>query len=114
MENIKSEGGKDVDYLKYPHSKFQCQWVFKKIKIEDILQHLTGSRYMTKQIRSDTTTIKFKSIVDVDNEKIVEGFMINTCEMNILFPLTKEFLEENRFEESLLEYMTSSPGFTHV
>ena len=46
---------------------------------------------MTKQIRSDTTTIKFKSIVDVDNEKIMEGFMINTCKMYILFPLTKNF-----------------------
>ena len=69
---------------------------------------------MTKQIRSETITIKFRSITDADDEKIGEGFMINTCERSILFPLTKKILEEGRFEESFLEYMTSSPGFTQV
>ena len=33
---------------------------------------------MTKQIRSDTITIKFRNIADVDDDKIGEGFMINT------------------------------------
>ena len=69
---------------------------------------------MTKQIVGEPITIKFRSIVDVDDEKIGEGFMINTCEMSILFPLTKKSLEKDRLEESFLEYMTSSPGFTHV
>ena len=113
-ENIESEGGKDVDFLRDPYSKSQCLSVVKKIRLEDILQYITGSRYMTKQIRSDMITIKFRSIADLDDEKIGEGFMINTCEMSILFPWTKKFLEEDRFEESFLEYMTSSPGFTHV
>ena len=66
---------------------------------------------MTKQI---TVTVKFRSITDEDDEKIGEGFMINTSELSILFPLTKKFLEEGRFEESFLEFMTSSSGFTHV
>ena len=66
---------------------------------------------MTKQI---TVTVKFWSITDEDDEKIGEGFMINTFELSILFPLTKIFLEEDRFEESFLEFMTSSSGFTHV
>ena len=66
---------------------------------------------MTKQI---TVTVKFRSITDEDDEKIGEGFMINTSELSILFPLTKNFLEEDRFEESFLEFMTSSSGFTHV
>ena len=44
---------------------------------------------MTKQIRSETITIKFRSITDADDEKIGEGFMINTCERSILFSLTK-------------------------
>ena len=69
---------------------------------------------MTKQIRSDTITIKFRNIADVDDEKIGEGFMINTYEISVLFPLTKKFLEEDRFEESFLEYMKSSPGLTHI
>ena len=114
LENIESEGGKDVDFLRDPYSKSQCLSVVKKIRLEVILQYITGSRYMTKQIRSDMITIKFRSIADLDDEKIGEGFTINTCEMSILFPLTKKFLEEDRFEESLLEYMTSSLGFTHV
>ena len=66
---------------------------------------------MTKQI---TVTVKFRSITDEDDEKIGEGFMINTSELSILFPLTKNFLEEDRFEESFLEFMTSSSGFTHI
>ena len=66
---------------------------------------------MTKQI---TVTVKFRSITDEDDEKIGEGFMINTSELSILFPLTKIFLEEDRFQESFLEFMTSSSGFTHV
>ena len=66
---------------------------------------------MTKQI---TVTVKFRSITDEDDEKIGEGFMINTSELSILFPLTKNFLEEDRFKESFLEFMTSSSGFTHV
>ena len=66
---------------------------------------------MTKQI---TVTVKFRSITDEDDEKIGEGFMINTSELSILFPLTKNFLEEDRFEESFLEFMTSSSGFTYV
>ena len=66
---------------------------------------------MTKQI---TVTVKFRSITDEDDEKIGEGFMINTSELSILFPLTKIFLEEDRFKESFLEFMTSSSGFTHV
>ena len=66
---------------------------------------------MTKQI---TVTVKFRSITDEDDEKIGEGFMINTSELSILFPLTKNFLEEDRFEESFLEFMTSSSGFTQV
>ena len=114
LENIESEGGKDVDFLRDPYSKDQCQLVVKKIQLEDILQYITGSRYMTKHIRSDSMTIKFRSIADVDDKKIRKGFMINTCEMSILFPLTKKFLGEDRFEESFLEYMTSSSGFTHV
>ena len=85
-ENIESEGGKDVDFLRDPYSKSQCLSVVKKIRLEDILQYITGSRYMTKQIRSDMITIKFRSIADLDDEKIGEGFMINTCEMSILFP----------------------------
>ena len=66
---------------------------------------------MTKQI---TVTVKFRSITDEDDEKTGEGFMINTSELSILFPLTKNFLEEDRFKESFLEFMTSSSGFTHV
>ena len=66
---------------------------------------------MTKQI---TVTVNFRSITDEDDEKIGEGFMINTSELSILFPLTKNFLEEDRFEESFLEFMTSSSGFTQV
>ena len=58
--------------------------------------------------------IKFRSIADIDEEKIGEDFMINTCETSILFPLTKKILEEDRFEESFLGYMTSSPGFNHI
>ena len=69
---------------------------------------------MTKQIWSDTITIKFGRIADVDDEKIGENFMSNTSEMSILFPVTKKFLEEDTFEESFLEYMTTSSGFTHV
>ena len=69
---------------------------------------------MTKQIRSDTITTKFRSIADVDDEKLGEDFMINTYQMSILFPLAKKFLEEDRFEESFLEYLTSSSGFAHV
>ena len=69
---------------------------------------------MTKQIWSDTITIKFRSIADIDDEKLREGFMINTYQMSILFPLAKKFLEEDRFEESFLEYLTSSSGFAHV
>ena len=46
---------------------------------------------MTKQIRSDTITIKFRSIANADDEKVEEGFMINTCKMSILFPLKKKF-----------------------
>ena len=114
LENIESEGGKDVDFLRDPYSKDQCQLVVKKIQLEDILKYITGSRYMTKHIQSDSITIKFRSIADVDDKKIRKGFMINTCEMSILFPLTKKFLGEDRFEESFLEYMTSSSGFTHV
>ena len=45
---------------------------------------------MTKQIRSGTIMIKFRSIADIDEEKIGEDFMINTCETSILFPLTKK------------------------
>ena len=92
LENIESQVGKDVDFLTDLYSKSQCQLIVKNIWLEDILQYITGSRYMTKQIVSDTITIKFRSIVDVDDEKIGEGFMINTCEMSILFPLTKKFL----------------------
>ena len=66
-----------------------------------------------QQIRSDTITIKFQSIADVDDKKFGEGFMINSCEMSILYPL-KKCLEEGKFEESFLEYMTNSPEFTHV
>ena len=66
---------------------------------------------MTKQI---TVTVNFRSITDEDDEKIGEGFMINTSELSILFPLTKNFLEEDRFKESFLEFMASSSGFTHV
>ena len=69
---------------------------------------------MTKQIWSDAITIKFGRIADADDEKIGENFMSNTCEMSILSPVTKKFLEEDRFEESFLEYMTTSYGFTHV
>ena len=69
---------------------------------------------MTKQIWSDTITIKFRSIADIDDEKLREGFMINTYRMSILFPLAKKFLEEDRFEKSFLEYLTSSSGFAHV
>ena len=43
---------------------------------------------MTKQI---TVTVNFRSITDEDDEKIGEGFMINTSELSILFPLTKNF-----------------------
>ena len=81
MENIESEGGKDVDFLRDPYLKSQCLSVVKKIRLEDILQYITGSRYMTKQIRSDMITIKFRSIADLDDEKIGECFTINTCEM---------------------------------
>ena len=86
----------------------------QKDTLEDILHYITRSRYMTKQIWSDTIRIKFGRIADVDDEKIGENFMSNTCEMSILFPVTKKFLEEDRFEESFLEYMTTSSGFTHV
>ena len=87
--------------------------VVKKIRLEDILQYISGSGHITKQIRSDTITIKFRSIAEADDEKI-GGFMINTCEMSILFPPIKKIIEEDRFEESFLEYMTNSPGLTHI
>ena len=90
LENIESEGGKDVDFLTDPFPKSQCQLVAKKIRLEDILQYITTSHYMTKQIRSGTIMIKFRSIADIDEEKIGEDFMINTCETSILFPLTKK------------------------
>ena len=40
---------------------------------------------MTKQIRSDTITIKFRSIADADDEKVEEGFMINTSKCQFCF-----------------------------
>ena len=89
MENIESEGGKDIGFLRDPYSKDQCQLVVRKIRLEDILQYITGNQYMIKQILSDTITIKFQSIAEVDDEKIGEGFTINTREMSVLLPLTK-------------------------
>ena len=91
LENIESEGGKDVDFLRDPYSKSQCLSVVKKIRLEDILQYITGSRYMTKQIRSDMITIKFRSIADLDDEKIGEGFMINTAKCQFCFREQKSF-----------------------
>ena len=115
LNNIESGGGKDLHFMRDPYLKSQCQLVVKKMWLEDILQYITKNRYVTKQIWSDTITIKCRSIAAaVDDEKIGEGFMINTCEMLILFPLTKKFPEEERFQESVLECMTRSPGFTHL
>ena len=43
QENIESESEKDVDFLGYPYSKSQCQLAVKKVRLEDILQYITGS-----------------------------------------------------------------------
>ena len=43
LENIESESEKDVDFLGYLYSKSQCQLAVKKVRLEDILQYITGS-----------------------------------------------------------------------
>ena len=93
MEIIEYEGGKDAEFLTDLYLKCQCQLIIKKIRLEDILQYVTDSPYVTKRIRSDTITIKFRNIANIDDKKIGEGFTINTYEMSILFPLTKEFID---------------------
>ena len=63
FENIESQVGKDVDFLTDLYSKSQCQLIVKNIRLEDILQYITGSRYMTKQIVSDTITISLEALL---------------------------------------------------
>ena len=63
MKNIESQVGKDVDFLTDLYSKSQCQLIVKNIWLEDILQYITGSRYMTKQIVSDTITISLEALL---------------------------------------------------
>ena len=43
LENIESQVGKDVDFLTDLYSKSQCQLIVKNIRLEDILQYITGS-----------------------------------------------------------------------
>ena len=81
----------------------------KTIGLQDILQLLTGSKFIIPEIKNDKIMVQFKMAEGNDEG---QGFIVNTCNKSITFPLTKMCTEN--FGESFINFVVNSPGFGRI
>eukprot|EP00794_Sanderia_malayensis_P018464 gene18464-20316_t len=75
-----------------------------KVQIEDILQFLTGSKFIgsLKEIKGEISFCRDGS----SGKKL----RVNTCGPGIIFPLTSRYIESEMFSSSFVEDIHSAPG----
>jgi len=89
------------------YDPFSEQMVLKDMRVNDILGHFTGSTSISHYINKSKIKVKF-----LHNTKEGAGFVCNTCQLSILFPVTQRYATD--FRTSFFDSMLNSPGFTRV
>ena len=76
-----------------------------KVKMEDVLQFLTGSKFIgsLKEIKGEISFCQSGSSG--------KRLRVNTCGARIIFPLTSHYVESELFSSSFVEDIHSAPGF---
>lgn len=103
LEDIEMSGKVSLSYM----DPFQMQMVVKDINLQDILQHITGSRYVNSSIRENKIKVSF-----THGNLHGAGFLSNTCDISLKFPCTERFVDSEQFREAFLDSMANSPWFT--
>ena len=110
LEDIEREGTIPIEY----YDPMLAQSIVKNVTLEDILQHLTGSRYISSTLKKEKIKVFFKESMPHCSSQIGPGFVSNTCEISIVFPVNNRFIDGEQFRGAFLEFMLNSPGFTKV
>ena len=87
--------------------------VLKQLGQQDILQFLTGSRFLP-YLKDDIDIIRcqFKHVPFDEFEKYGPSCQVSTCERTIKFPVIKKYIEESSFSGAFIDDIANSPGFT--
>ena len=86
--------------------------VLKQLGQQDILQFLTGSRFLPYLKDDIDITCQFKHVPFDEFEKYGPSCQVSTCERTIKFPVIKKYIEESSFSGAFIDDIANSPGFT--
>ena len=86
--------------------------VLKQIGQQDILQFLTGSRFLAYLKDDVDIRCQFKHVPADKFEKCGPSYQKSTCEGTITFPVRKMYVEESTFSGAFIDDIASSLGFT--
>ena len=84
----------------------------KQLGQQDILQFLTGSRFLPYLKDEIDITCQFKHVSVDEFEKYGPSYQVSTCKRIIKFPVIKKYIEESSFSKAFIDDIGNSPGFT--
>ena len=84
----------------------------KQLGQQDILQFLTGSRFLPYLKDEIHITCQFKHVSVDEFEKYGPSYQVSTCKRTIKFPVIKKYIEESSFSKAFIDDVANSPGFT--